>query len=92
MTEYFEVIVDARTGEETIRPYTPEEIAALQPTTEQLAAEARTKRNLLLVASDWTQVEDAPIDKELWKNYRKALRDITTQSGFPETIDWPIKP
>lgn len=30
MTEYFEVITDARTGEQTIRPYTEEEIAALQ--------------------------------------------------------------
>lgn len=27
---YFEVIVDARTGTETIRPYTPDEIAAIE--------------------------------------------------------------
>jgi hypothetical protein len=28
MTEHFEVITNATTGEQTIRPYTPEEIAA----------------------------------------------------------------
>ena len=27
--DYFEVITDASTGEQTIRPYTPEEIAAV---------------------------------------------------------------
>ena len=29
MMEYFEVITNATTGEQTIRPYTPEEIAAI---------------------------------------------------------------
>jgi hypothetical protein len=31
MTEYFEVITNAQTGEQTIRPYTAEEIAAIHP-------------------------------------------------------------
>lgn len=30
MTDYFEVITDASTGEQTIRPYTEEEIAAIE--------------------------------------------------------------
>lgn len=30
MTDYFEVITDANTGEQTIRPYTDEEIAAIE--------------------------------------------------------------
>ncbi len=30
--EYFEVITNATTGEQTIRPYTPEEIAKVTPT------------------------------------------------------------
>jgi len=29
MTEYFEVITNAQTGEQTVRPYTEDEIAAL---------------------------------------------------------------
>jgi len=57
-----------------------------------LAIEARTKRNALLTASDWTQVADAPVDQTAWATYRQALRDITDQVGFPEVIDWPAKP
>lgn len=42
MSDYFEVITDARTGETTIRPYTAEEIAALEaarvPTKEEQEA------------------------------------------------------
>ena len=58
----------------------------------QLAAEARAKRNTLLAASDWTQVLDAPVDQTAWAVYRQALRDITSQAGFPTTIDWPVAP
>lgn len=63
-----------------------------QPTTEQLAAQARSKRDALLSACDWTQTNDAPVDKEAWATYRQALRDVPEQAGFPETINWPIPP
>jgi len=92
MNDYTEVITDAKTGEVTIRPLTLEEITALQPTLEQLASDARSKRNALLAASDWTQVIDAPVDQVVWAAYRQALRDITGQKGFPETIKWPVSP
>lgn len=92
MSEYFEVITNAQTGEVTQRPLTEAEIAALQPTTEQLASEARAQRNELLSASDWTQVADAPVDQAAWATYRQALRDITAQAGFPATINWPVAP
>ena len=54
--------------------------------------EARALRNDLLVKSDWTQVADAPVDQAAWATYRQALRDITTQEGFPETVVWPVAP
>ena len=92
MSEYFEVITNAQTGEVTQRPMTQAEIAALQPTTEQLASEARAQRNALLSASDWTQVADAPVDQTAWAAYRQALRDITAQDFFPYTINWPVAP
>jgi len=57
-----------------------------------LATQARDKRNALLTASDWTQVADAPVDQTAWANYRQALRDITGQAGFPETVVWPVEP
>lgn len=52
----------------------------------------RTERNALLAASDWTQVEDVSVDKAAWATYRQALRDVTTQDGFPDTVVWPVKP
>lgn len=52
----------------------------------------RQQRGEKLKDSDWTQVADAPVDQAAWAVYRQALRDITTQPGFPWTIDWPVQP
>lgn len=52
----------------------------------------RAERNRLLAECDWTQVADAPVDKEAWAAYRQALRDITAQEGFPESVVYPEKP
>lgn len=48
-------------------------------------------RNKKLLDSDWTQLPDAPVDKEAWAEYRQKLRDL------PETTDtlnvvWPVRP
>jgi hypothetical protein len=56
------------------------------------AKNVRQQRNDKLKDSDWTQVDDAPVDKAAWAAYRQALRDITAQAGFPWTIDWPEQP
>lgn len=52
----------------------------------------RIKRNQLLNECDWTQVLDAPVDQVIWAIYRQALRDITTQEGFPWSVQWPEQP
>lgn len=54
----------------------------------------RYKRTMLLAASDWTQMPDAPlteVQKVAWRVYRQELRD------FPATCDintpqWPTAP
>jgi len=56
------------------------------------AKSVRQQRGEKLKDSDWTQVADAPVDKAAWATYRQALRDVTAQSGFPWTIDWPTIP
>jgi hypothetical protein len=56
------------------------------------ADRVRQKRNKLLVDTDWTQLSDTVVNKELWASYRQALRDISAQDGFPWTITWPIAP
>jgi len=56
------------------------------------AEQVRTERNQKLKDSDWTQVADAPVDKAAWATYRQALRDITSQAGFPWDVIWPDAP
>ena len=51
----------------------------------------RIERNAKLIASDWTQVADAPVDAAEWATYRQALRDITNQTN-PFNIFWPAVP
>lgn len=65
----------------------------IDPSTKPMTAEdARQKREALLIDSDWTQMPDAPVDKAAWATYRQALRDVPSQSGFPDAIVWPTKP
>jgi hypothetical protein len=56
------------------------------------ANSVRQNRTQLLKDSDWTQIADSTADKAAWAAYRQALRDITSQAGFPWTIDWPTQP
>jgi hypothetical protein len=52
----------------------------------------RLWRDSQLKATDWTQVEDAPVDKALWATYRQALRDLPSQSLDPSKLIFPIVP
>jgi hypothetical protein len=56
------------------------------------AKSVRTSRNDKLKECDWTQVADAPVDQIVWAAYRQALRDISSQDGFPWIITWPTQP
>ena len=65
------------------------------PTTEELAAQARRKRDLLLEKCDYYVMSDYPSTADgllKVKEYRQLLRDITLQEGFPKEITWPKKP
>ena len=50
----------------------------------------REERNEILDDTDWRASSDLTLSDE-WKNYRQALRDITTQSD-PYNITWPTPP
>lgn len=73
----------------TVEDKTEDEIAA---DTLTKATEVRTQRNLLLSQTDWTQVEDTSADKPAYAIYRQALRDISSQDGFPFDVVWPEQP
>lgn len=53
------------------------------------------KAKVLLRESDWSVLSDVPMLNETrqeWISYRRELRNIRSQSGFPESIVWPTKP
>lgn len=55
--------------------------------------DVKRKRGSLLESCDWTQLPDVPLaTKEAWTAYRQALRDITTQEGYPLDVVWPVPP
>lgn len=70
------------------RDATPEEIAAMTLSPEQ---EARFLRNQLLAETDFWALSDHMMT-EAQAAYRQALRDVPSQSGFPDAIVWPTKP
>ena len=80
-------------------PFTPEEEAEWDAMEAEYAAgaddraaeEVRTKRDLLLAETDWHGMSDVTMSTEM-ATYRQALRDISTQAGFPNEINWPTKP
>jgi hypothetical protein len=60
-----------------------------------MAREARSKRNALIAQSDWVVARAFDTNQTVpaaWATYRQALRDITSQPGFPSDIQWPTQP
>ena len=54
----------------------------------------RMQRNNRLAETDWMGNSDVTMSTA-WKNYRQALRDITTQTPSDDilsNITWPTKP
>lgn len=57
--------------------------------------EVRQIRNKLLQENDWVSIKAKDNEEEVsvnWKTYRQALRNITSQEGFPHNVIWPVKP
>lgn len=70
-------------------------VAVPEPTDDDLASQVRAERNMKIAETDYYMMPDYPADPEtleVVKNYRKALRDITLQSGFPRDVEWPVVP
>lgn len=99
MTRPLVQIHDATTGEDAIREMNDSEYAQWQAAkpaqdTEQ-AKIVREERNKRLADTDWTVIKalesNTPQNFEM-AAYRQALRDITSQAGFPWTVQWPTQP
>jgi hypothetical protein len=53
----------------------------------------RERRNTLIAHSDWTQLPDASLsieDKERWRVYRQALRDLPQNTVDPNNPVFPV--
>ena len=82
-------IVQFTADEETARD--AEEQAWADAADTRAAVAVREDRNRKLKETDWMASNDVTMSDE-WRTYRKALRDVPSQSGFPNTITWPVEP
>lgn len=57
---------------------------------ETLASQVRAERDRRIAATDFYMLQDAPAAPVGVQEYRKALRDITLQESFPESVEWPV--
>lgn len=65
--------------------------AQIDSDTTLLTAYQRNIRDNLLAETDWWAVTDRTMTQQQI-DYRQALRDVPSQSGFPSSIIWPVKP
>ena len=62
---------------------------------DQAERNIRSRRDGLLQQTDWVVIMHTEKGTNIplqWEVYRQALRDITTQPGFPFSVEWPTKP
>jgi len=55
----------------------------------------RPERNRMLAASDWTQLNDAPLSEDkraAWSAYRQDLRDLTDNIDENGEVEFPVAP
>ena len=78
----------------TAIPYTDEEKLKIK---NNIAQKVREQRDSLLKVADafvvidrWSGYTDQ--QKLEWTDYRQELRDVSTQTGFPFNVIWPIEP
>jgi hypothetical protein len=58
---------------------------------DRLSERVRNLRNILLAETDYLALSDNTLSSDM-STYRQALRDITSQAGFPTDVTWPTKP
>ena len=67
-------------------------IINLENTDNDYQSMMRKVRDSMLKESDWTQVADAPVDRQAWATYRQALRDFPATWTAGPSADFPDTP
>jgi hypothetical protein len=83
--EWVKPFKDPETGEIYLKEY-------IDLKTTILLNRLRTRRNVLLSSSDWTQLPDTAVDRNAWAQYRQALRDLPANTADLENPMWPCVP
>jgi hypothetical protein len=91
------VFVEYTDGEGVVQTVDAQTTAYRAGIDETKGSDVRTTRNKLLDESDWTQMNDSPLDtagKTAWATYRQELRDLSDHANWPHLSDedWPTKP
>ena len=68
-----------------------EEASWTEGADDRAAVEVRKERDGLIAATDYYALTDVTMNSAV-TTYRQALRDISSQAGFPNTITWPTAP
>ena len=63
-----------------------------QRPTDVASGYVRNERNKRLADTDHHALSDTAAMTTEMSTYRQALRDITSQSGFPFSVTWPVRP
>jgi len=88
--------VSATVGEDTIQThFSGDDTAKDARLLEDKWINVRRYRNADLVSSDWTILDDSPLDnasKIKWQEYRQKLRDVPKDNSDVDDINWPTKP
>lgn len=88
----FDQIINQRTHYFDITDNT---VKIINKSDEDIWFEIRNKRNTLLRESDWTQINDSPLNTEKkneWLNYRNNLRNLPQTFINPDEVIWPDVP
>ena len=88
----WDTVKGVQDGEEVTLQADPQKVEAK---IQQAWTALRAQRNSLLVASDYTQLQDAHLSaekKSAWADYRQALRDLPENATDPTNVTWPVSP
>lgn len=83
--------VEVELSAEEIAARQAEETAWTSGAAARSAYDTRKKRNSLLAETDYLALSDTTLSSDM-ATYRQALRDVTSQEGFPTNVTWPTKP
>ena len=86
-------VVDGNFEQDAVGNWSLPHVVEQQPL-EQAGRNIRSRRDGLLQETDWIVIKSSEHGQNIpaeWELYRQALRDITSQEGFPYSVTWPTK-